>query len=146
VRGQDAVLVAVGTSARAGVVTVCADAVANVLVAMRCHRVRRLVVLSAYGVAETHEGGLYDRVVWLVQGRKMLDKERMEELVRRSAVDWTVVRPPALTNGPRTGRYRVGEDLRIGLTSRVSRADVADFMLRAAADAACVGRAPAIAS
>jgi uncharacterized protein YbjT (DUF2867 family) len=54
----------------------------------------------------------------------------MEEILQGSDVDWTVVRPPRLTDKPLTGRYRIaiGQNLRSGLF--VSRADVAHYMLR----------------
>ena len=64
---------------------------------------------------------------------KMRDKEGMEALIRATDLDWTIVRSPALTNGPRTGTYQAGMDLKIRLTSKVSRADGADFLLREAA-------------
>lgn len=64
----------------------------------------------------------------------MRDKERMEELIRASSVDWTIVRPPALTTGPRTGAYRTGTDLPIRITSNISRADLAEFLLREAVE------------
>jgi putative NADH-flavin reductase len=55
----------------------------------------------------------------------------MEQVFEKSGLDWTIVRPPRLTDKPRTGAYRVREDhLRFGFT--ISRADVADFVLRCA--------------
>jgi putative NADH-flavin reductase len=64
----------------------------------------------------------------------------MEDVLRRSDLAWTAVRPPRLTDGPRTGVYRIadGRNLRRGL--RISRADVAEFMLRAVDDLATVVR------
>jgi putative NADH-flavin reductase len=58
----------------------------------------------------------------------------MEDALIESAVDWTIVRPPRLTNGSLTGAYRIarGHNLRHGLS--ISRADVAHFMLRALDD------------
>jgi putative NADH-flavin reductase len=58
------------------------------------------------------------------------DKEMQERSIFGSSVDWVIVRPTILTNGPAIGKYRVGTDLRVGLFPRISRADVADFMLR----------------
>ena len=62
--------------------------------------------------------------------RHYADLATMEDAVRDSGLDWTIVRPPRLTDKPLTGRYRTayGENLRRGLT--VSRADVAQLMLR----------------
>jgi len=58
------------------------------------------------------------------------DSAEMERIVVASGVDWTIVRPPRLTNGPLTGRYRV-EDGRLPRRGIfISRADVAHFLLR----------------
>jgi len=68
----------------------------------------------------------------------------MEALIGRSDTEWTILRPAALSNGPRTGRYRLGTDLRIRITSRISRADLADGLLRQLADSTYLRQAPAI--
>src|SRR3712207_3988332 len=107
VRGQDAVISALGTKRRRGPVSVTSDGARAILKAMEKHGVRRLVVVSAHGAAESRrDRSLYVLAVWATQGHKMRDKDRMEELIRASGVDWTIVRPPALTEGPRTGAYR----------------------------------------
>lgn len=143
VRGQDVVISALGTD-RKGPTTVCTDAVAGILTAMHAQHVGRLLVVSAYGAAETHDRSLYSRLLWAMKGERMRDKETMEALIRRSEVDWMIVRPPALTNGPPTGTYRMGTDLPIGLRSRISRADLADFLLRESAAPAFTTLAPRI--
>jgi len=143
VAGQDAVLSALGPRGR-GPTTLCTEAMANILAAMERHGVRRLVALSAYGARESHACTLYNLLLWGVQREKMRDKGLMEELLVRSAVDWTVVRPPALSDGPRTGAYRTGVEVPVDVTSRIARADVANFMLRAAAGRAYLRAAPTI--
>lgn len=64
-----------------------------------------------------------------------LDLALMEDILRESGLDWTAMRPPRLTNKPRTGVYRTayGQNLKRGLT--ISRADLADAMLDAVTDA-----------
>ena len=57
------------------------------------------------------------------------DKSAGEEELHRSGLDWTLVYPVTLTNGPRTGRYRVGERLPLRGVPRIARADVAEFLL-----------------
>ena len=143
VHGQDAVISALGTD-RKGPTTICTDAIGVIIKAMRTQHVARLLVVSAYGAAETHDRSLYSKLLWALKGDSMRDKETMEALVRGSEVDWTIVRPSALTNGSPTGTYRTGTDLRIGLRSRISRADVGDFLLRETASPAFTGLAPAI--
>src|SRR5262249_45324566 len=66
--------------------------------------------------------------------QQYVDLAQMEDVLRQSSADWTIIRPPRLTNGRKRGRYRIafGRNLRGGLS--ISRADVADFMLRALED------------
>jgi uncharacterized protein YbjT (DUF2867 family) len=68
------------------------------------------------------------------------DTREQEEVVRASGLEWTIVKPPRLTTGPRTGRARVAPDLRIGMLSSVSRADLAEVMLDAAAGPGLAGQ------
>ncbi len=109
---------------------------ANIVAAMESHHVRRLIVLGAAGAlydATTHLD-LIGRVVLRILLATMLrnvsrDQAAQEAQIEASALDYTIVRPPFLTNGPPTGRYRV--DLE-GLPARwrpISRADVAAFMI-----------------
>lgn len=60
------------------------------------------------------------------------DASEMESFFQKSGLDWTLVRPPRLTNGPRRGRYRVREGHLPGFGFTISRADVAAFMIRTA--------------
>ncbi|MFI5915142.1 NAD(P)-dependent oxidoreductase [Dactylosporangium sp. NPDC051541] len=89
----------------------------------------RLVVLSNYGVAASRHRTAYVAVSWLLERAVLQDKEQMEALIRAGGTAWTVVRAPILTNGPETGRLRAGTDLRLSFTAKVSRADLAGFIL-----------------
>jgi uncharacterized protein YbjT (DUF2867 family) len=64
----------------------------------------------------------------------------MEDVILASRLDWTIVRPPRLTNGPASGRYRTafGRNVRGGL--RIARADVASFMLVAVGEPDTIGQ------
>ncbi len=68
------------------------------------------------------------------------DAAAMEEILEKSGLDWTIVRPPQLTDKARTGTYRVREGHlpRFGFT--ISRADVADFMLKAIKTPGLIGK------
>jgi putative NADH-flavin reductase len=70
----------------------------------------------------------------------VIDASAMEEVLRKSELDWTIVRPPRLTDKPRTGKYRVREDHlpRFGFT--ISRADVADCFIKTVEDRTFVGK------
>lgn len=147
VAGQDAVVVVLGDG-RAGAVR--AAGTARVVDAMRELGVRRLVVQSTLGLGESRANlDLFWRYLMfgLLLRRAYADHERQEEVVRRSGLDWTVVRPSAFTDGPATGTFH--RDLRPderGATLKISRADVAAFVVEQLEDAAYVGRAVAISS
>lgn len=143
VSGRDAVICALGIR-RGAPKTLVTDGTQRILRAMSKHGVRRFVGLSAFGAGETRDGSLYVRVTWAMLRPNLLDKERYEQLVRASDRDWTLVRPPRLTGGPATGRYRVGSDLRMGLNATVSRADVAAFVLQQLDADTWIGGTPAI--
>ncbi|WP_066369986.1 NAD(P)-dependent oxidoreductase [Herbidospora mongoliensis] len=145
VAGHDAVVSALGPAAR-GPVTVCADGIHSALRAMKATGPRRLVVVSAHGAAESRDRSPYSLALWASVGAKMRDKEAMEALIRASDTDWTIVRPPALRDSAPTGHYRTGTDLRIRLTTAVSRADLADFIVKETVEPAYLRRAPRIAS
>ena len=148
VRGADVVVSALGTRGR-GPTSVCTDGVGAAIAAMRRTGVRRLLVVSAAGLPGEGDDAL---LRWLVKPilQRVLrhhyaDLRRMEELVRASGLDWTIVRPPQLTDGPRTDRYRRALDHHLAGGRRVARADVATEILRAAADRDTVGHLVAIA-
>ncbi len=75
--------------------------------------------------------------------KPMEDKERQEAMVKASGLDWTIVRPGGLTNGPATGQYKSGLDPKIS-AGQVARADVAAFVLLQLTDDTYVLKAPAI--
>jgi putative NADH-flavin reductase len=62
------------------------------------------------------------------------DREEQEEAVTGSGLDWTLFKPPRLTDGDPTRRVAAGPELPVGLFSAISRADLADFMLDAVLD------------
>jgi putative NADH-flavin reductase len=60
------------------------------------------------------------------------DSREMEQMVMESDLDWTIARPPRLTNGPKTEIYQVADDSLPGKGRSISRADVAHFFLNEA--------------
>lgn len=140
VQGTDAVISVLG--ARKGDASpVCTDGMHSILQAMNATGARRLLALSAYGASETRHASLFIRLVRKIIAAKMRDKDSMEALVRDSSLDWTLVRPPVLTNSAPAGGYRAGAKLEPGLAGRLSRADLAAFMLREALEGHYIGQA-----
>jgi uncharacterized protein YbjT (DUF2867 family) len=132
--GQDAVCWSAVPPAGDEPSRLCRVATTNVLWAMQRAGTPRFVCESAFGVGESRWGGPYARFLRTVYWARVVELERHEEAVRASGVAWVIVRPTILTNGPRTGKYRFGTDLRLGLFPRISRADVAHFMVRQLAE------------
>jgi len=72
------------------------------------------------------------------------DKDREEALIKASRANWLIVRPGLLTNGPRTGKYRAITDAEASVAGRISRADVADFILNEIEHPSCFRQTPAL--
>jgi putative NADH-flavin reductase len=142
----DAVLSGLGPRSRAEA-GIASQGVRAIVGAMQATGVRRLVVVSAAPVGTVpspgrpkppkHDPGdgffmrhLFSHVAKAVFRQSYADKALMEDILRDSGLDWSVVRPPRLTDGPLTGAYRTayGQNVRGGWS--VSRADVAHLMLR----------------
>lgn len=145
VAGSEAVLMALGHT-KTSAPDVLETAARHVIVAMEAAGVRRLVTVMGAGVQLPGEqrglGGRFMVGLMRLFARKLLhDAQIHVDLVANSGLDWTVVRPPRLTNGPHTGRYRSG-NLRLGPFHKISRADVADFMLRLVEEGTYIGEAP----
>ena len=145
VAGADAVLSALGphNNSDAGIAAPGTRAITD---AMRSAGVRRIVAISAAPVGTTpspgrpdpprHDPGdgfimrhVGDRIAGILFGKVYDDLARMEDVLRESGLDWTILRPPYLTGKPLTGRYRTarGQNVRGGWS--VPRADVAHYML-----------------
>jgi putative NADH-flavin reductase len=131
VRGQEVVIttLGVGKALRSG--GLIARSAPLIVRSMARQGVRRLIFMSAYGVGATRaDVPILPRMLMGLLFRDLYtDKEIGEEAVRRSELEWTLVYAVTLTNGPRTGRYRVGERLRLRGFPTISRADVAEFIL-----------------
>lgn len=145
VAGQDGVCVTIGVKAALKPVTVFSRGTENVVAAMKEFSVRTLVCVTGIGAGESknHGGFLYDRIFKpLLLRRIYADKDRQEEIIRRSGLEWVIVRPGFLTNGPLTGKYRVLTELKGIKARKISRADVAHFILRELQERRYLGKAP----
>lgn len=131
VRGQDAVVSALGRRNTFRSDNLIARSMHSIVPEMEQAGVRRLVLMSAFGVGEScRDAPLIPRIMYRVLLRDIFaDKKSAEDDIRRSSLDWTIVYPVLLTDGPPTGNYRVGERLELHGMPKISRADVAHFML-----------------
>jgi putative NADH-flavin reductase len=162
IAGTDAVVSGLGpaSNASAGIAERGTRAIAA---AMHATAVKRLVVISAAPVGTVpspghpkppkhdpgdgffmrHLGAPFARAAF---GKVYADLAAMEDLLRGSDLDWTVIRPPKLTNKPLTGHYRIatGQNVRGGFS--VPRADVAHLMLAVLGQPTTIGQVIGIAS
>ncbi len=147
--GIDIVIQALGVSALGDLfrpVTLFSDATRILVSAMERTSVKRLVCLTGFGAGDSRASiSCFQRVPFqVVFGRAYADKSEQERMIKDSSLDWTIARPGVLTNGRRTGRYRIIADPLAWRNGIISRADVADFLVRQIDDLAYVRKAPVL--
>jgi putative NADH-flavin reductase len=148
--GVDAVIQTLGVSPTPKLIfggTRLFSAATRILVnAMEARAVKRLICVTGFGAGDSHgRGGLfYNAVLCLILGRIYADKDAQEWIIRRSELDWTIVRPTILTDGRHTGEYRVLVDARDWRSGFIARADVADFLVKQINNASLVHKTPAL--
>jgi uncharacterized protein YbjT (DUF2867 family) len=146
VAGADAVLSALGPrgAKTPGLLGAAASAVTQAMVK---HGVHRLICVSAAGafIGEDPEANPLVKVILpRIFARPFADVREMERVVRASALDWTLVRPTRLVNGPGTGELRIRDRYPAPGLTRIARADVAQFMIGALTEPGYLRQAPAI--
>jgi putative NADH-flavin reductase len=138
-RDQDAVVSALGLGRSLTSHGLIARSIPIIVRAMEADSVRRLIFMSAYGVGATYrDTPLLPRILTRTLLKDMYaDKNAGEDELRRigDGIDWTIVYPVTLTDGPETGRFRFGERLDLRGLPKIARADVAQFMLTQLDDA-----------
>lgn len=122
------------------------DATRVLIAAMQAKGVRRLVSVTGFGAGDSRAsiGRLQRLPFQCVFGRAYDDKSVQERLIKDSGLDWTIARPGVLTSGPRTGRYRILAEASQWRNGMISRADVADFLVRQVEDRTYVHEAPVL--
>jgi putative NADH-flavin reductase len=146
VAGHEGILVTIGAGPKRTVLR--EKGTRNIVEAMQSTGVKRLICQSSLGVGDSRANlPLFTKyiIVGLFLRHAFADHELQEAVVRESSLDWTIVRPPHLKDGPRTGVYLHG----FSTTDRqikgwISRADVADFMLKQLVDDTYLHQAPGV--
>lgn len=146
VAGHEAVLFAVGAGREPS--NIREEGTRTVIEAMEHAGVKRLICLSSMGVGDSKANlGFFTKhvIVGIYLRHAFADHERQEVLVKNSGLEWTLVRPPHLKDGPCTGIYQHG----FAVTYRdikgwISRADLAEFMLEQLDDDKYIHQTPGI--
>ena len=105
----------------------------NIVKAMKQYQVERIISLSGGGLPfEKDEPKFPDKMIRFIMKvavpKVLKDAERHAEVLEKSGLKWTIVRGPRLTNDPKKGEYRVGW-VGVNASTKVGRADLADFIL-----------------
>ena len=149
IAGQDAVMDALGGHTPWKETTLETNAARNVVGSMGRHGVKRLIVVSAIGVRDTKDlvPSWYEHLIMptFLRGA-MKDKEHMEPVVEASGLEWTLVRPGHLVDGEATGKVIFFEHGSGETAHKITRADVAAFMLELLETGEYIGEAVNIAS
>jgi putative NADH-flavin reductase len=122
------------------------DATRTLVAAMTNAGPRRLICVTGFGAGESRSSiNCLQRLPFeIVFGRAYRDKSLQERMIEESGLDWTIARPGVLTGGPRTGRYRILAEPSQWRNGLISRADVADFLVRQIADQTRFRQAPVL--
>ena len=148
--GVDAVIQTLGVKASPKMVLRPVDlfskATHALLPAMQRAGVRRLIAVTGFGAGDSrHRGGLLYKIGFnLFLRRAYDDKDIQERLIRESDLDWSIVRPVILFDGAHTGEYQVITDPRRWRVGFISRANVADFLVKQIDDNAYFRKTPVI--
>jgi putative NADH-flavin reductase len=148
--GSHAVVQTLGVAAGPGMmlkpVRLFSDATRVLVTAMKETAVNRLISVTGFGAGDSRNRGgcLYNAAFQLFLRRAYEDKDEQEHLIQESGLDWVIVRPVILTNGSKTGRYHVLVEPRSWRIGFISRADVADFLVRQIADDTYLRKTPVL--
>lgn len=146
--GAEAVLSAIGPR-DTGPTTISEDSVRAIVTAMQKADVKRLLTVSGSVVTDDGLDFLMKRVIFPLVRMKLryvcADMRKAEALVRASGLDWTIMRPPTLTDKPARGQYRTALDRNLPHGTTLSRADLAAIMIKLISDPASVRHAICVA-
>ncbi|MBE9241223.1 NAD(P)-dependent oxidoreductase [Synechocystis salina] len=147
IQGQDAVLCVLGAGKQLKS-TIRSEGTQQIIKAMQQVGVRRLICLSTLGAGESWSNlNFYWKYVMFgfILRQVFADHQRQEALVKSSGLDWTIVRPSALTDGPHTGQYHHSfPSSERNITLQISRADVADFLLKQLSNQSSLYQSPSL--
>jgi len=148
VSGVDAVILSLGVKLGDLLrpVSLFSSATRVLIEAMQKHGVRRLICVTGFGAgaSEARISCLQRMPFRVVFGRAYADKSLQEQLIENSDLEWTIARPGVLVHGPSTRRYKVLVDPSQWRNGIISRADVADFLVRQISDRNYIGQAPVL--
>lgn len=150
--GVDAVIQSLGVASPRDLIfgtTLFSEATKLLIAGMKDQGVKRLIAVTGAGAGDSRGriNPLYDYLLFpLLLQRVYSDKDIAEDLIIKSGLDWTIVRPGGLTNRPLTGRWIALTEKKDWRAGFISRADVADFVVKQVSDTTYIGKTPLLIS
>jgi putative NADH-flavin reductase len=150
--GVDAVVQSLGVASAKELIfgtTLFSEATKLLVAGMKDIGVRRLIAVTGAGAGDSRGriNPVYDYVLFpLLLQRVYSDKDIAEDIIIKSGLDWTIARPGGLTNRPLTGRWIALSEKKDWRAGFISRADVADFLVKQVGDQTYVGKTPLLVS
>lgn len=146
--GVDAVIQTIGISDFHSLIfgtTLFSSATRVLVESMTASGTKRLIALTGAGTGNSRGriNPLYDYVMFPIMLQRVYnDKDIAEQIIMASALDWTIARPGLLTSGAKTGHYKALPDMNDWRGGFISRADVADFLIKQVTDRTMIGQTP----
>lgn len=134
VAGKNIIVSAIGIGPTRDPVSVYSRGIENVLAAIPARYNTKLITITGIGAGDSrgHGSFFYDNIFWpLALKTAYEDKDRQEQLLKQSETNWTIVRPGFLIDEPASLRYRIVEHMEGVTSGKISRADVAHFIMAA---------------
>ena len=139
IRGKDAVISCLGSGGKTKPTIIYSKGIENILSMMGKSGIDRLICISAMGLSTNDQMGFLTKILvkfvaQKIYGEPYKDMRLMEKILENANLDWTILKPPALTNKAKTESYRLGINEHISRPFSISRADLAHFMLKSIDD------------
>lgn len=149
IAGADAVILTLGVPKDARVLkatTLFSDATRTLIVAMEEAGIARLITVTGFGAGDSRDKlSTPERLTQKAfLGRAYADKDLQEQLIRDSALDWTIARPGILSDNRKSNAYKVLVEKETWRNGLINRADVADFLVTAADQGSHIHQTPAL--
>lgn len=151
IEGSEAVISTLGVGVQRAPTTIYSEGIFNIVAALPAAGISRLIAISAAPAGPWNEVSAFERRIFypLLQrffGANYDDMRRMEEVLIHSQVEWTIFRPPRLTNHEATQNYRTSTSGALPHARTITRSDLATAMLDAVTDNSLIRRVVAIAN
>ena len=116
------------------------------IAAMKSQGIKRLISVTGFGAGDSRTSiSCLQRIPFqFIFARAYDDKTLQEKLIKDSGLDWTIARPGVLTSGSRTGRYRILSETSEWRNGIISRADIAEFLVRQIGDQTYIRKTPVL--